>query len=102
MKKDIHPEYKPAKITCVCGNVIQTRSTQGDYEIQICSKCHPFFTGKQKFVDTAGRVERRYAKSDLHKPATQPAASAAKAAAAKVASPTPAAPSQAAPKKSEA
>ena len=65
MKKDIHPEYKPARISCVCGNVIETRSTRGDYEIQICSKCHPFFTGKQKFVDTAGRVERfqrRYAK----------------------------------------
>ena len=67
MKKDIHPEYKPARITCICGNVIETRSTRGDYEIQICSKCHPFFTGKQKFVDTAGRVERfqrRYAKAE--------------------------------------
>ena len=66
MKKDIHPEYKPAKITCVCGNVLETRSTRGSYDIQICSHCHPFFTGKQKFVDTAGRVERfhrRYAKS---------------------------------------
>ena len=58
MKKGIHPDYKPAKISCACGNVIQTRSTKGDYEVQICSKCHPFFTGKQKFVDTDGRVER--------------------------------------------
>ena len=72
MKKGIHPEYKPAKITCVCGNTIETRSTRGDYEVQICSNCHPFFTGKQKFVDTAGRVERfqrRYAKFDAKKQA---------------------------------
>ena len=73
MKKGIHPEYKPAKITCVCGNVINTRSTKGNYDIQICSGCHPFFTGKQKFVDTAGRVEkfqRRYAKfASASKPA---------------------------------
>jgi large subunit ribosomal protein L31 len=76
MKKDIHPEYKPAKITCVCGSVIHTRSTRGDYEIQICSKCHPFFTGKQKFVDTAGRVERfqrRYAKFGAKQTAAEPA-----------------------------
>ena len=79
MKKGIHPEYKPAKISCVCGNVIDTRSTKGSYEVQICSKCHPFFTGKQKFVDTAGRVERfkrRYGNIGTEKPATeQPAAS---------------------------
>ena len=67
MRKGIHPDYKPAKITCVCGNVIETHSTKGDYGIQICSRCHPFFTGKQKFVDAAGRVERfqrRYAQFD--------------------------------------
>ena len=58
MKKGIHPEYKAAKISCICGNVIETRSTVGDFDVQICSSCHPFFTGKQKFVDTAGRVER--------------------------------------------
>lgn len=58
MKKGIHPEYKPAKITCACGNVIETCSTRGDYAIEICSLCHPFFTGKQKIVDTEGRVER--------------------------------------------
>lgn len=66
MKKGIHPEYKPVTITCVCGEVIHTRSTKGgNLRIEICSKCHPFFTGKQKFVDTAGRVERfrkRFAK----------------------------------------
>ncbi len=64
MKKDIHPEYEEAKITCVCGNVIETRSTKGDTKVEICSKCHPFFTGKQKIMDTAGRIEkfnRRYA-----------------------------------------
>ncbi len=58
MKAGIHPEYKPATITCACGEVIQTRSTKGSFRIEICSKCHPFFTGRQKFVDTAGRVER--------------------------------------------
>lgn len=58
MKKDIHPDYRPAKITCACGAVIETRSTLGDYNVEICSQCHPLFTGKQKMVDTAGRVER--------------------------------------------
>jgi len=58
MKADIHPKYKPAKITCACGNVIETRSTAGDMTVEICSQCHPFFTGKQKLIYTAGRVER--------------------------------------------
>ncbi len=58
MKKKIHPAYKRTKITCVCGNVIETHSTKEDIHIEICSNCHPFFTGKQKLVDTAGRVER--------------------------------------------
>jgi large subunit ribosomal protein L31 len=58
MKKGIHPKYAPASITCVCGSVIETRSTAGDLNVEICSSCHPFFTGKQKLVDTAGRVER--------------------------------------------
>ena len=58
MKKQIHPEYKMATVSCACGNVFQTRSTKGDIRVDICSNCHPFFTGKQKFVDTAGRVER--------------------------------------------
>jgi large subunit ribosomal protein L31 len=58
MKKGIHPKYEVTKITCVCGNVIETRSTAKDINIEICSNCHPFFTGKQKLVDTAGRVER--------------------------------------------
>jgi large subunit ribosomal protein L31 len=58
MKEGIHPEYKDTTITCVCGNVIETRSTRQDIKIEICSSCHPFMTGKQKIVDTAGRVER--------------------------------------------
>jgi large subunit ribosomal protein L31 len=58
MKKGIHPQYQETVITCACGEVIQTRSTKKNIRIDICSKCHPFFTGKQKFVDTAGRVEK--------------------------------------------
>jgi large subunit ribosomal protein L31 len=58
MKDGIHPKYEPATITCACGNVIETRSTARDIKVEICSSCHPFFTGKQKLVDTAGRVER--------------------------------------------
>lgn len=58
MKAGIHPEYVDAVITCACGEVIHTRSTRPSIRVEICSKCHPFFTGKQKLVDTAGRVER--------------------------------------------
>jgi large subunit ribosomal protein L31 len=58
MKEAIHPRYEPTTITCACGNVIETRSTAKDIKVEICSSCHPFFTGKQKLVDTAGRVER--------------------------------------------
>ena len=58
MKKGIHPEYVDTMITCACGNVIKTRSTVAAINVGICSACHPFYTGKQKFVDTAGRVER--------------------------------------------
>lgn len=64
MKDKIHPEYKEATIACVCGEVIHTRSTKANIHVDICSKCHPFFTGKQKLVDAAGRVEKfakRYA-----------------------------------------
>jgi large subunit ribosomal protein L31 len=67
MKKDIHPEYTDATITCVCGNVINTRSTKKDIKVEICSNCHPFVTGKQKILDTAGRVEsfrKKYAGID--------------------------------------
>ncbi|WP_319560898.1 50S ribosomal protein L31 [Marispirochaeta sp.] len=58
MKSGIHPKYEFTTIKCACGNVIETRSTSRDVEVEICSSCHPFFTGKQKLVDTAGRVER--------------------------------------------
>jgi large subunit ribosomal protein L31 len=58
VKKGIHPKYVKSKIICVCGNVIETRSTVPEIRVEICSNCHPFFTGKQKLVDTAGRVER--------------------------------------------
>ena len=55
--KNIHPDYQETTITCACGNVIHTRSTMKDIRVEICSKCHPFFTGKQKLVDTSGRVD---------------------------------------------
>jgi large subunit ribosomal protein L31 len=58
LKKGIHPKYFETTITCACGNVIKTRSVVKDIHVEICSACHPFFTGKQKLVDTAGRVER--------------------------------------------
>ena len=58
MKEKIHPSYQEATITCACGEVIHTRSTRQNLRVEICSRCHPFFTGKQKFIDTAGRVEK--------------------------------------------
>ena len=58
MKEGIHPEYMECTITCSCGAVYHTRSTRKQVHIEICASCHPFFTGQQKFVDTAGRVER--------------------------------------------
>lgn len=64
MKKDLHPDYIESVIACACGNEIKTRSTKDHITVEICSQCHPFFTGKQKLVDTAGRVEkfkRKYA-----------------------------------------
>lgn len=64
MKQGIHPEYSEATITCACGASFATRSTAGSYAVDICSDCHPFYTGKQRMVDTAGRVEkfrRKYA-----------------------------------------
>ncbi len=65
MKEKIHPKLHETTITCICGNVIHTRSTKQNIRVEICSNCHPFFTGKQKFMDSAGRVEKfqkRYAK----------------------------------------
>jgi large subunit ribosomal protein L31 len=58
VKAGIHPDYVETTITCACGEVVQTRSTRPNIHVEVCSKCHPFFTGRQKLVDTAGRVER--------------------------------------------
>ena len=59
MKQGIHPDYNEIKVSCSCGNTFKTRSTSGrDLHLEVCSKCHPFYTGKQKIVDTAGRVDR--------------------------------------------
>lgn len=58
MKEGIHPKYEEALIQCACGAEYNTRSTRGDYKIEICSACHPFFTGKEKLIDAAGRIER--------------------------------------------
>ncbi|MGP1455601.1 MAG: 50S ribosomal protein L31 [Treponema sp.] len=58
MKKGIHPNYDVTTITCACGNSIETSSTEKNIKVEICSACHPFFTGKQKLVDTAGRIDR--------------------------------------------
>src|SRR5512133_3468730 len=74
MKEAIHPDYKNAKILCNCGNVIETRSTRGDFHIEICANCHPFFTGKQKIMDTAGRIEKfktRYGSVSSAQPAKE-------------------------------
>ena len=57
MKENLHPKYEKTTITCACGNVIETSSTKKDIHVEICSKCHPFFTGTQKLVDTSGRVD---------------------------------------------
>ena len=68
MREGIHPKYDTATVTCVCGHSFETRSTVGDMKIEICSACHPFFTGTQKSVDTAGRIERfqrKYATVEL-------------------------------------
>jgi large subunit ribosomal protein L31 len=58
MKEGIHPQYVPARVTCACGNQFVTRSTRGDFQVDVCAKCHPFYTGTQKLIDTAGRVDR--------------------------------------------
>jgi large subunit ribosomal protein L31 len=95
MKAGIHPEYKQITVTCTCGNKFETRSTIGqDLQVEVCSNCHPFYTGKQKIVDTGGRVDKfrkKYATpvkpAAAAEPATAPkAATAAKSTAAKPAS----------------
>lgn len=72
MKEGIHPNYLPARVTCACGHSFVTRSTRGDFQIDVCSNCHPFYTGTQKLIDTAGRVDRfrrRYEKKPAAKAA---------------------------------
>ena len=70
MKAGIHPDYVETTITCACGEVIHTRSTHPQIRVEVCSKCHPFFTGKQKLVDTAGRIER-FQRKYKRKPITE-------------------------------
>lgn len=79
MKPEIHPEYNQATVHCACGNTFLTRSTKEDIHVEVCSVCHPYFTGKQRLMDTAGRVERfrrKWGKPDATK-AEAPAAEAA-------------------------
>ena len=64
MKKDIHPTYQKAKVTCSCGNTFEVGSTASEINVEICSACHPFFTGKEKLVDTAGRVDKFRARQE--------------------------------------
>ena len=83
MKADTHPEYKEIAVTCTCGNAFKTRSTLGhDLQVEVCANCHPFYTGKQKFVDTEGRIEKFKNKfaagyASLKRGKKQPAAAAA-------------------------
>ncbi len=87
MKQGIHPEYQIATVHCSCGNTFQTRSTKAELRVELCSNCHPFYTGKQKLVDTGGRVERfqrRYARQQEQ----QRAAASARRVAAAPARPT--------------
>ena len=76
MKAGIHPAYNEVKVICACGHIFKTRSThKGDIRVEICSSCHPFFTGRQKLVDTAGRIDRfekKYKDSRAGKKAAQP------------------------------
>jgi len=68
MKDGIHPPYRMAKVSCACGNIFETRSAVGDIKVEICSVCHPFYTGKQKLIDTAGRVEKYYRRYKMDQP----------------------------------
>lgn len=81
MKTDIHPEYVEAQVVCTCGNTFTTRSTESKISVEICSQCHPFYTGKQKLMDTGGRVERfrRRAAAAQAKAAAKPQAAPAAA-----------------------
>ncbi len=71
MKEGIHPEYKMGTVRCACGNEFKTHSTIGDITVEICSQCHPFFTGKQKLLDTAGRVDKFRKKYSNYNPSAK-------------------------------
>ena len=89
MQEGIHPNYPPARVSCACGNSFVTRSTRGDFQVDVCAACHPFYTGTQKLIDTAGRVDRfrkRYEKGAAQNAATAAAKAAKGAAAAEAAS----------------
>ena len=73
MKLGIHPEYRRCIVTCACGNTFETRSTLKELHVEVCSKCHPFYTGTQRLVDTASRVERFNRKYGIKKPGGEPA-----------------------------
>jgi large subunit ribosomal protein L31 len=98
MKKDIHPKYEEATVHCSCGNTFTTRSTKPDLHVELCSQCHPFYTGKQKLVDSGGRVERfnrRFDKKDASAKAAPAKVEAAKAGPAKAEAAKKAAPAKA-------
>jgi large subunit ribosomal protein L31 len=99
MKKDIHPNYVEATVHCSCGNTFTTRSTKPELRIELCSQCHPFYTGKQKLVDSGGRVERFNRRFDKK---AEPVKAAPKKAAVAKAEPAKAAVAEAAPTEAEA
>jgi large subunit ribosomal protein L31 len=77
MKEGIHPSYVAARVSCACGNTVVTRSTRGDFQVDVCGACHPFYTGTQKLIDTAGRVDRfrrRYEKKGAAAKSSEPKA----------------------------
>jgi large subunit ribosomal protein L31 len=81
MKENVHPNYPASRVNCACGNTFVTRSTRGDMQVDVCAKCHPFYTGTQKLMDTAGRVDRfrkRYEKKGAAPKAEAPKAEAPK------------------------
>jgi large subunit ribosomal protein L31 len=91
MQEGIHPDYPAARVTCACGNTFVTRSTRGDFQIDVCGACHPFYTGTQKLIDTAGRVDRFRKRYEKKTPVGKPADAAAKPPEAAVAKPAEAA-----------
>src|SRR5438270_4949500 len=91
MKEGIHPDYPGAQVECACGNKFVTRSTRGDFQVDVCAKCHPFYTGTQKLMDTAGRVDRFKRRYEAKKPAAAAKPAGAKAEVAKEEAPAAAA-----------